>query len=62
LGDLATQRLIEMSERRKLIGHVRGPGFFVSCELEKDRNSKEPAIKAAAERGGPTISTSKQPV
>ena len=49
LGDFATQRLIEMSDRRKLIGHVRGPGLFVSCELVKDRVTKEPATKAASE-------------
>ena len=49
LGDFATQRLGEMSERRKLIGHIRGPGLFVSCELVKDRKTKEPSTRAAAE-------------
>lgn len=49
LGAYATQRLVEMSERRKLIGHVRGPGLFVSLELVKDRKTKEPACKAASE-------------
>ena len=49
LGDYATQRLVEMSERRKLIGDIRGPGLFVSVELVKDRQSKEPAPKAASE-------------
>ncbi|WP_374375691.1 aspartate aminotransferase family protein [Dongia sp.] len=48
-GAYATQRLAEMSERRKLIGHVRGPGLFVSVELVKDRQTKEPARKAASE-------------
>lgn len=48
-GAYATQRLAEMSERRKLIGHVRGPGLFVSLELVKDRRTKEPACNAAAE-------------
>ena len=49
LGDFATQRLGEMSERRKLIGDIRGPGLFVSIELVKDRTTKEPATKAAQE-------------
>ncbi|CAN1575747.1 GabT 4-aminobutyrate aminotransferase and related aminotransferases [Paracoccaceae bacterium] len=49
LGDFATQRLIEMSERRKLIGDIRGPGLFVSFEMVRDRVTKEPATKAAAE-------------
>ena len=49
LGDFATQRLGEMSERRKLIGDIRGPGLFVSIELVKDRKTKEPATKAAQE-------------
>lgn len=49
LGDYATGRLHEMAARRKLIGDVRGPGLFVSIELVKDRDSKEPARAAAAE-------------
>lgn len=49
LGNFATQRLVEMSERRRLIGHVRGPGLFVSCELVKDLVTKEPAPVAASE-------------
>ena len=49
LGDYATQRLIEMSERRKLIGDVRGPGLFVSLELVKDKVTKEPSPRAASE-------------
>ncbi|MEP9387681.1 aspartate aminotransferase family protein [Mesorhizobium sp. KR9-304] len=49
LGDYATQRLIEMSERRKLIGDVRGPGLFVSLELVRDKITKEPSPRAASE-------------
>ncbi len=49
LGDLASQRLVEMAERRKLIGHVRGPGLFVSCELVSDRQAKTPSSRAASE-------------
>ena len=49
IGEYATQRLLEMMSRHSLIGHVRGPGLFVSAELVKDRLSKEPAPAAAAE-------------
>ena len=49
IGEYATQRLLEMMSRHRLIGHVRGPGLFVSAELVKDRLSKEPAPAAAAE-------------
>ena len=49
LGDYATQRLVEMSERHTLIGDIRGPGLFVSFELVKDRKTKAPSTAAAAE-------------
>jgi 4-aminobutyrate aminotransferase / (S)-3-amino-2-methylpropionate transaminase / 5-aminovalerate transaminase len=49
MGAYATQRLLEMMGRRRLIGHVRGPGLFVSIELVKDRETKVPAPEAAAE-------------
>lgn len=49
LGALATQRLHEIAERRKLIGDIRGPGLFVSIELVKNRKTKEPAPRAAQE-------------
>lgn len=49
LGEYATERLLEMAKRRKLIGDVRGPGLFVSIELVKDRVTKEPARQAADE-------------
>lgn len=49
LGNYATQRLHEMAGRHPLIGDIRGPGLFVSFELVKDRVSKEPARRAAAE-------------
>ncbi|NVN37622.1 aspartate aminotransferase family protein [Komagataeibacter swingsii] len=46
-GKYATERLLEMQERRKLIGNVRCPGLFVAIELVKDRQTKEPARWAA---------------
>jgi 4-aminobutyrate aminotransferase-like enzyme len=49
MGEYATQRLHEMMGHRRLIGNVRGPGLFVSLELVKDRETKEPAPEAAAE-------------
>jgi 4-aminobutyrate aminotransferase / (S)-3-amino-2-methylpropionate transaminase / 5-aminovalerate transaminase len=49
LGAFATKLLHEVMGRRILIGNVRGPGLFVSVELVKDRVTKEPAPKAAAE-------------
>jgi 4-aminobutyrate aminotransferase-like enzyme len=49
LGAFATERLHEIMGRRKLIGDIRGPGLFVSAELVKDRATKEPAPRAAAE-------------
>jgi 4-aminobutyrate aminotransferase/(S)-3-amino-2-methylpropionate transaminase len=49
MGKYATQRLHEMTGHRRLIGNVRGPGLFVSLELVKDRETKEPAPEAAAE-------------
>ena len=49
LGAFATQRLHEMYDRHPLMGNIRGPGLFVSIDLVKDRHTKEPAQKAAAE-------------
>lgn len=49
LGAYAKQRLHEMYDRHPLMGNIRGPGLFVSVELVKDRHTKEPAQKAAAE-------------
>lgn len=49
LGTYATERLHEIAKRRTLIGDIRGPGLFVSIELVKDRQTREPAPKAASE-------------
>ncbi len=49
MGAYATERLLKMAERRKLIGDVRGPGLFCSVELVKDRVTKEPTAAAASE-------------
>ncbi|MFL9872137.1 aminotransferase class III-fold pyridoxal phosphate-dependent enzyme [Paraburkholderia megapolitana] len=42
-GEYATQRLLEMQKRHKLIGEVRCPGLMVSFELVTDREKKTPA-------------------
>jgi 4-aminobutyrate aminotransferase-like enzyme len=48
-GEHATQRLLEMQTRRSLIGDVRCPGLMVAIELVSDRETKQPATRAAKE-------------
>ena len=48
-GEHATARLREMQQRRQLIGDVRCPGLMVCAELVRDRETKEPARRAAQE-------------
>ncbi|NPT43470.1 aminotransferase class III-fold pyridoxal phosphate-dependent enzyme [Paraburkholderia sp. 1N] len=48
-GEYATERLLEMQKRRKLIGDVRCPGLMVSIELVTDREKKTPAQKESQE-------------
>ena len=43
------RRLREMQQRRRLIGDVRCPGLMVCAELVRDRETKEPARRAAQE-------------
>jgi 4-aminobutyrate aminotransferase-like enzyme len=57
-GEHVTARLLEMQQRRRLIGDVRCPGLMVAAELVRDRETKEPAraetqavCRLAAERG-----------
>lgn len=48
-GEHATSRLLEMQERRSLIGDVRCPGLMVAVELVSDQETREPAPWAAQE-------------
>jgi diaminobutyrate-2-oxoglutarate transaminase len=43
LGEQALSRLKELTASRRLVGDVRGKGFFLGVEFVKDRKSKEPA-------------------
>lgn len=49
LGEHATGRLVEMQDRRSLIGDVRCPGMMVAIELVEDRETKRPARAATRE-------------
>jgi 4-aminobutyrate aminotransferase-like enzyme len=46
VGDRLTHRLRERIDRFDAIGDVRGSGLFVSVELVKQRDSKEPAAES----------------
>lgn len=48
LGAHLRQRLLELQERRALIGEVRGLGLMLGVELVRDRLSKAPASAATA--------------
>lgn len=42
------KRLREISEKRDLIGDIRGKGLMIGIELVKDRETKAPAAQEAA--------------
>lgn len=46
VGAYMQQGLREIASRRRLIGDVRGAGFFIGVELVMDRDTKAPATEA----------------
>jgi 4-aminobutyrate aminotransferase / (S)-3-amino-2-methylpropionate transaminase / 5-aminovalerate transaminase len=48
IGELMTERLLEMSTHSSLIGDLRGRGAMVAIELVDDRSTKHPAKEAAS--------------
>ncbi|NLE58752.1 MAG: aminotransferase class III-fold pyridoxal phosphate-dependent enzyme, partial [Planctomycetes bacterium] len=49
VGGHLKNRLLEMQERRQLIGEVRGMGLMLGVELVRDRQTQEPARDEAHE-------------
>jgi 4-aminobutyrate aminotransferase/(S)-3-amino-2-methylpropionate transaminase len=49
LGTRMLDRFRRLAERSPLVGHVRGLGAMVAIELVRDRATKEPAAREAAE-------------
>ena len=48
MGDYLYQQLVELSEKHKMIGDVRGKGLIAGIELVTDRETKEPVDESVA--------------
>lgn len=49
IGDYLKDRFLELQEKYKIIGEVRGMGLMLGIELVKDRKTKEPTAEQMAE-------------
>lgn len=48
IGELTRKRLLQLQEKYKIIGDVRGRGAMLAIELVKDRDTKEPDAEITA--------------
>jgi len=51
IGEFLRENLIEIMERHKIIGEVRGKGLMIGLELVRDKNTKEDFPKVVTREG-----------
>ncbi len=49
MGDYLMEKMLEMKDKHRSVGDVRGKGLFCGMELVKNRNTKEPVHEALME-------------
>ena len=47
VGDYFLEALKKLAEKHEIIGDIRGRGMFIGIDLVKNRETREPHIKAA---------------